>query len=47
MDNQFDFLIYKASDEDVSVNAFIQNETIWLTANQMAILFEKSETTIR
>lgn len=47
MENQFEFLMYRAADEDVSVNAFVQNETIWLTANQMSVLFEKSETTIR
>lgn len=47
MDNQFEFLMYRSADKDVSVNAFIQDETIWLTANQMSALFEKSETTIR
>lgn len=47
MDNQFEFLMYRSADEDISVNAFIQDETIWLTANQMSVLFEKSETTIR
>ena len=47
MSNEFQFLIYKSSEEDVSVNAFIQNESIWITANQMAILFDKSESTIR
>lgn len=43
----FQFLIYKSAKEDVSVNAFIQDETIWITANQMAVLFDKSESTIR
>ena len=47
MSNEFRFLIYKSAKEDVSVNAFIQNESIWITANQMAILFGKSESTIR
>ena len=47
MSSEFQFLIYKSAEEDVSVNAFIQNETIWITANQMAILFDKSESTIR
>lgn len=47
MSNEFRFLIYKSAKEDVSVNAFIQNESIWITANQMAILFDKSESTIR
>lgn len=47
MSNEFQFLMYKSAEEDVSVNAFIQNESIWITANQMAILFDKSESTIR
>lgn len=47
MDNEFQFLVYRSAEEDVSVNAFIQNESIWLTANQIAQLFDKDETTIR
>lgn len=47
MSNEFQFLMYKSAEENVSVNAFIQNESIWITANQMAILFDKSESTIR
>lgn len=47
MSNNFHFLMYRSSDEDITVDAFIQNETIWLTANQMAQLFDKDETTIR
>ena len=47
MSQDFQFLICKSAEEDVSVSAFIQDETIWITANQMAILFDKSESTIR
>ena len=36
---QFKFLIYRAADEDISVNAFIQNDTIWLTQKAMGELF--------
>lgn len=39
MDNQFNFLLYKAEDEDVSVNALVKDETIWLTQKTMAELF--------
>ncbi|MCM1173227.1 MAG: virulence RhuM family protein [Clostridium sp.] len=39
MMKNFDFLIYKA-EEDVSVNAVIKDETIWLTQKSMAELFE-------
>ena len=35
----FQFLIYKSSEEDVSVNAIIKDESIWLTQKAMAELF--------
>ena len=38
MSNGFDFLIYKAADEEVSVNAIIKDDTIWLTQKSMAKL---------
>ena len=40
MSTGFDFLIYKAADEEVSVNAVIKDDTIWLTQKSMAELFE-------
>lgn len=40
MSNEFNFLVYKSMDEDVSVNALIQDETIWLTQKAMAELFD-------
>lgn len=39
MSNEFNFLLYKAEHEDVSVNALIKDETIWLTQKAMAELF--------
>lgn len=39
MDREFDFLIYKSAEEDVSVNALIKDETIWLNQKAMAELF--------
>lgn len=39
MGNEFSFLLYKAEHEDVSVNALIKDETIWLTQKAMAELF--------
>ena len=38
--NNFQFLIYKSADEDVSVNAIIKDESIWLTQKSMAQLFD-------
>ena len=37
--NEFNFLIYKSAEEDVSVNAVVRDETIWLTQKAMADLF--------
>ena len=46
MSNGFDFLIYKAADEEVSVNAVIKDDTIWLTQKSMSELFEVTPQTI-
>lgn len=40
------FLLYKTSDNKVSINVQIQDETVWLTQEQMAELFSKSKPTI-
>lgn len=40
------FLLYKTSDDKVSINVRIQDETVWLTQEQMAELFDKSKKTI-
>ena len=37
---RFDFLIYNSVEENVSVNAVIHDETIWLTQKAMAELFD-------
>lgn len=39
MDQNFEFLMYRAADEDISVNAIVKDETIWLTQSAMAELF--------
>lgn len=40
------FILYKTSDNKVSINVQIQDETVWLTQEQMAELFDKSKKTI-
>lgn len=40
------FLLYKTADNKVSINVQIQDETVWLTQEQMAELFSKSKPTI-
>lgn len=39
MKDEFQFLLYKAADENVSVDAVIKDETIWLTQKSMAELY--------
>ncbi|MDE5872558.1 MAG: virulence RhuM family protein [Lachnospiraceae bacterium] len=38
-EKNFDFLLYSSVDEEVSVNALVKDETIWLTQKAMAELF--------
>ena len=44
--NDFQFLIYRSAEEDVSVQAVIRDETIWLTQKAMAELFGVSKQSI-
>ena len=37
--NNFQFLMYTSAEEDISVNAVIKDETIWLSQKAMAELF--------
>jgi len=39
--------IYQTEDGKIQLNVRLENETIWLTANQMALLFGRDEKTIR
>ncbi len=39
MSNEFQFLVYRSADENVSVDAIVKDETIWLTQKGMAELF--------
>ena len=41
-----DFILYRTSDNKVSINVQIEDETVWLTQDQMAELFDKSKPTI-
>jgi len=40
------FLLYTTDDKKVSVNVQLDDETVWLTQDQMAELFEKSKSTV-
>lgn len=37
---QFEMILYQTDDENVSVNAMIKDETMWLTQKSMAVLFD-------
>lgn len=46
MKNEFRFLLYQSADENVSVDAMIMGDTIWLTQKSMAELFNVDKSTI-
>ncbi|MDP2866318.1 MAG: RhuM family protein, partial [Elusimicrobiota bacterium] len=45
-DNPSQFLIYQAEDGKTRLDVRLKNETVWLTQDQMAELFEKAKSTI-
>jgi len=38
-ENQSNFLLYNGPDGNVKVNVFVQDETVWLTQDSIALLF--------
>jgi len=46
MNNNSDIIIYSAQDGLIKIQARLENETVWLTIDQMAELFQKSRSTI-
>jgi hypothetical protein len=44
--NQSSFIIFKTEDEKISVDVRFEDETVWLSQEQMAQLFGKGRTTI-
>ena len=40
-------IIYQTTDGQTSIEVKLENETVWLSANQMATLFDRDEKTIR
>ena len=47
MGNKSELIIYTTEDGKTQVDARFNEETVWLTANQMALLFDRDEKTIR
>ena len=47
MNEQNQILIYQTEDGQTQVDVRMENETVWLSANQMAMLFDREESNIR
>ena len=45
-ENHSDFILFKTEDEKISVDVRFEDETVWLTQDQMALLFGKAKSTI-
>ena len=46
MENEFRFLMYKSENEDITVNAIIKDDSVWLTQKGMAELFQTTKQNI-
>lgn len=44
---QSKIVIYQTQDGKISIDVKLEQDTVWLTANQMSLLFDKDEKTIR
>ena len=40
-------VIYQTEDGQTQIDVRLENDTVWLTANQMSLLFDRDEKTIR
>ena len=45
--NDESVVLYSSADNAVQLDVQLSNDTVWLTTNQMAMLFDKEESTIR
>ncbi len=46
MKNQSEFILFKTEDEKISVDVRFEEETVWLSQEQMSVLFDKAKSTI-
>ena len=44
---QDQIVIYQTEDGQILIDVRLENGTVWLTANQMALLFDRDDKTIR
>ena len=47
MDNNNQIIIYQTADNKTQIDVRLENETVWLTTHQMAMLFDREESNIR
>ena len=47
MDNNNQIIIYQTDDDQTQIDVRLENETVWLTTNQIAMLFDREESNIR
>ena len=47
MDNNNQIIIYQTDDDQTQIDVHLENETVWLTTQQMAMLFDRKESNIR
>lgn len=42
-----DIVLFETKDKEIKLSVSVDNDTVWLSANQMALLFDRDEKTIR
>lgn len=47
MNNNNQIIIYQTDDDQTQIDVRLENETVWLTTQQMAMLFDREESNIR
>ena len=45
--NNAELIIYETKDGNVKLDVNLENETVWLSANQMSLIFNRDEKVIR
>lgn len=46
MKKENEIVIFETEDKQIKLSVNVENETVWLSANQMAVLFGRDEKTI-
>lgn len=46
-ENNPELVIYESKDGNIKLDVNLENDTVWLSANQMAIIFNRDEKVVR